>query len=225
MEKDLTVIFLTVNKVPEKWAGYQKDVLLEATDGLPIITVSKKPLDWGLNILQTEPPSAVNIYNQMLRAAKIAETPYVAMAEDDTLYPYEHFHSFRPPDDTFGYNMIRWQLHTWQPIYYWRSRLANYAMIAPRKLLIEALEERIKRYPKGVPESKVGELGRNTVEKRLHVTLRKSWEFSTTIGLVCLHHEYGLDPLEQRHKKRMGMLRAYDIPHWGKSEDVVKHFI
>jgi hypothetical protein len=36
----------------------------------------------------------------MLRAAKIAKNPYIAIAEDDTLYNQEHF-GYRPRDGEF----------------------------------------------------------------------------------------------------------------------------
>lgn len=71
---DLTIIFLTANRVPEKWAEYHKQVLLEAIGDTPIITISFKPLDWGTNLIQTE-YSVDNIYRQMLRGAKVAKTP------------------------------------------------------------------------------------------------------------------------------------------------------
>jgi hypothetical protein len=223
---DICILFLTVNKVPKYWSEFQRKVLMEAAGKIPIITVAKEKQDWGsVNLIQEEPISVSNIYWQMLKVAKTVDTKYVAIAEDDVLYPYEHFHSFRPPLDTFAYNSIRWQVHTWEPTYYWRSKIANYSLIAPRELMIEALEERFKKYPDGIPEEKAGELGRWTVEKRLKVEVRKAIEFRTTIGLVCVHHDFGIDPLERNHRKRMGMLRAFDIPYWGRSEDVIKKFI
>lgn len=223
--KDITVIFITINKVPKKWAEFHKKVLLEAVADAPLISVTAEPSDLGTNIIQTPPFSTANIYDQILRASKMATTPYIGIAEDDVLYPKEHFHTFRPALDAFAYNLIRWQLHTWEPVYYWRERLANYAMIAPRELTIKALEERLAKCSKDLLARKNGELGRYTVEHRLGVTLRNSVQFKTTVGLVCLHHDFGLDPLERNHKKRMGFLRAYDIPHWGRSEDLVRKFI
>ena len=224
--EDLTVIFLTINKVPKAWAAYQLEVLKEAVGKAPVISVSREAMDFGTNIQQVAPFSASNIYLQMLRAARLADTPYIAIAEDDVLYPLEHFHSYRPPLDAFAYNLVRWQLHTWgEPTFYWRVKLANYAMIAPRQLTIEALEERFARWPDGMPEGRLGELGRYTVERRLKVSLRQSVQFQTTIGLVCLHHDYGLDPLERNHRKRRGMLRATEIPYWGRAEEIVRRFV
>lgn len=189
----------------------------------PAITVSREPMDWGTNIIQTEEASSSNVYFQMLRAAKIATTPYIAVAEDDVLYQREHF-LIRPPLDAFAYNMCRWSLFTWAPIYNHRDWRGNFALIAPRELLIEALEERFAKFPDGIPEGLAGELGREAIEKRLGVTRRKVMEFWTTTPIVVFHHDFEMDRLAREHKKRMSMIRAYDIPHWGKAEELVKHF-
>ena len=118
--KDLTVIMMTPNLVPEQWALFHKEKLLEAIGDTSLITVSAKPLDWGLNIIQ-EGYGLINLYKQMLRAAKIADTQYIAMADDDTLYPATHF-QFRPIKDGYYYNLNRWHLFTWgEPFYFYKS--------------------------------------------------------------------------------------------------------
>lgn len=221
---DITVIFLTANKVPQGWAEYHKSVLLEACGDSPIITVSYKPLDWGVNIIQDRPPSSANIYYQMLRASKMAETEFVGIAEDDVLYPYEHFHSYRPEGGVFAYNCVRWQLHSWTNVFYLRKNISNYSLIAPRKALITALEERFNKYPMGLGEGQFGELGRRDSERKMGVTPQPTVEFSTTVGLMCLMHPFGLDLYEQKKVKRMGNIRALEIPHWGKPEDILSHW-
>src|SRR3990167_5544782 len=102
--KQTTVIYLTTNELPPDWPAYHKKELLEAVDGAPLITMSMKPLDFGLNVIQTEPKSMSNIYWQLLKGAKLAKTKYVAVAEDDALYPREHFLQI-PKPGTFAYNM------------------------------------------------------------------------------------------------------------------------
>jgi hypothetical protein len=219
---DLTVIFLTLNKVPKRWAKYHKQILTEAIGNTPIITISKKPLDWGANLIQKE-EGHVNIYRQILRGAKLAKTPYIAIAEDDTLYPKEHFTKFRPPMDTFAYNMNRWGIFTWgKSTYFLKPSAANSSLIAPRELTIEALEERFK---KGIPEEKCGELGKEKIEKGLGVTLRKITPFYTIEPVLCFSHDFGYDELERNHRKRMWWIRAYEIPKWGRAEDIVKKFV
>lgn len=223
---DLTILFLTANEVPEKWAEYQKSVLLEAAGNCPIITISRKPLEWGINLVDSEPRSISNIYFQMLRGAKLATTDYVAVAEDDTLYPYEHFNSFRPPLDTFSYNINRIGLFTWgKPTYFWKYRQSNSTLIAPRQLLIDALEERYAKWPNGTPNGITGEVGRKNIDKALGTTPRKCVEFQTDISVLRLDHDFGVDVLARSHRKGMGIVQSYDVPKWGRAEDIVKKFV
>jgi len=212
--EDLTVIFLTVNKVPEEWAKYHREVLEKAIDDTPIITISKKPLDWGVNLIQEEEPSVANVYKQVLRGAKLATTPYIAIAEDDTLYHKSHF-EFRPPMDTYAYDGHRWGIFTWgkRSFYYWKDRFSNAAMIAPRELVIEALEERFRKYP----DNNIGELGK---EKGTTINRYKSMNYWPEVGMVFFSHVNALDGTEQRKTKRPGVVQAYDIPYWGKAEEL-----
>ncbi len=220
MINDLTVIFLTANIVPEKWAEYHKTVLLEAIGDTPVITISKKPLSWGTNLLQLqggEEPSVPNIYRQILRGAKLATTPYIAIAEDDTLYHRSHF-EFKPPLDTYAFEGHRWGLFTWgKPTFYWSDRISNGAMIAPRELTISSLEERFEKYP----ENNLGELGK---EKGTKIDRKKSMIYYSQISMIFLSHKGGLDPLENNGRKAMGKCQAYRIPFWGEAEEVAKHY-
>lgn len=223
---DLTCIFLTVNRVPEQWAAYQKQVLLEAVGTAPVITISREPLDWGLNLIQEGEVSASNVYRQLLRGAKVATTPYIAVAEDDALYPKEHFTKFRPKNDEFAYNFSRWGLLSWgEPTYFWCDRISNLTLIAPTKLVIEALEERFAKYPDGTPEGQTGELGRYKRQKDLGTTQYKAVAFYTTVPIVNFSHPDSLCPHEQKMKKRRGFVRAYDIPYWGHARDLQKKFV
>lgn len=224
--QDLTVIYLTASQIPESFAEYQRKILLEAIGDTPLISLSREPLDFGINMLQIGPKCMDTIYREMLRGAKLATTPYVAVAEDDTLYPKEHFTFFRPPLDTFAYNQNRFSLFAWGvPTYNWRNRKGNATLIAPRELLIEALEERFKKYPESIPERIVGELGRPMVERNLKVTLRKSVEVFSEVSVIQVNHDYGSDDRARRHRKALGPIKAYDIPFWGRAEDLVKHFV
>lgn len=215
---DLTIIFLTVNRVPEQWATFHKHTLMEAIEDSPIITISKKPMDWGINLIQDEEPSVANIYKQVLRGAKLAKTPYIAIAEDDTLYHKSHF-AYRPPMDTYAFNGHRWGLFTWgNPTYYYKDRISNAVMIAPRELVIESLEERFDKYP----ENHIGELGK---EKGTSIDRRKTIQFWSDVGVVFFSHKRSLDPTEQHKSKKMGVVQAYDIPYWGKADSLVKNFV
>ncbi len=222
---NITIIMLTANRVSKEWAKYHKEKLLEAAGTSPIITISRQPLDWGINLLDTEPYTPSNIYLQLLRGAKAATTEFIGVAEDDTLYPAEHF-AFRPPQDSFAYNINRFGVFRWSktPTYFWKDRFSNSTLIAPRQLTIDALEERFSKFPNGTPGGFTGELGRRNIEDKLGLTHRKAAEFATEVSVVRVDHENGIDKLSQSHRKGMGILRAYDIPYWGKASDIIKKF-
>lgn len=201
--EDITIIFLTLNLLPRGWQEYHKSVLLEAIGKCPLITISKEPLDWGYNIIQTEKPSIENIYFQMLRGARIATTPYVAIVEDDTLYEKEHF-LFRPPLTEVAYNLNRWGLFTWRPKwFFYKSRPANGSMIAPRELLIQSLSA-----------------GPRTIEIRRDRFI----PYFTKAPVVFLNHIYAHELLQRRMRKKPTDILIKELPFWGSTKQVVSKF-
>lgn len=221
--KDLTVIFLTLNKMPKNWVEFHLEHLKTATEGLPIISVSRLPIELGTNIIDSEIPCYGNIYRQILRAAKIAETKYVAVAEDDVLYSRNHFERFRPQDDEFAYNRARWSVFSWgETIYSLRNRISNCSLVAPRQLLIDALTERFAL--KHIPNKLMGECGRSDLERKLGITKRKRVDFFSNIPIIQLSHPEGTEERQKKKRKSHAEIRAYDIPHWGKASDIVKEY-
>jgi hypothetical protein len=153
----------------------------------------------------------------------MVDTPYVAMVEDDTLYSRQHFREFRPPHNKVSYNRSRWSLFAWDSIYCLRQRISNCSLIAPRKLLIEALEERAAKHPNG--SDYVGEVGRNIVDRRLGVTPRERVEWYSSVPIIHYNHLTGTDKGgELGRVKKHAQIKAYDIPYWGKATDINEHF-
>ena len=215
-ENDLTIIMLTVNRLPPVWTEFHKQTLLEAAGDIPIITISKIPMDWGVsnvrNVLQEEPgidelwERTCNVYWQILKGAELATTPYIAIAEDDCLYPREHFTVFRPPLDTFAYNHSRWCMFSWarrNPFYYHMPSDANCLMIAPREKLISALR------------------GDKMSRRVMHRLQEPCVSYYTYEPVLCFYHDRGNDSLERTHRKRPWPVISYDIPKWRKAKHTV----
>ena len=233
MPRDLTVLYVSASRVPAAWQAYQIACLRAAIGDAPVISVTRAPLALGINLRDETPtPCYWNIYHAMLRASRIAETPYVAMAEDDVLYTREHFTEFRPPLDAVSFDRSRWSLFTWDPIYCLRQRVSNCSFIAPRALLIGALEEREAKWPQGAPNSITGEVGRPIVARNLGVPCVPAVEWYSTSPIVHLNHPEGTDnPLEyqrdargHRMIKKHGQITAIEIPVWGKAVDLAAKF-
>jgi len=226
--KDLTVVYLTLNRTPIDWATFHMEALVKAVGDYPVISVSKEPLNFGLNIIDYGEPCYSNIYRQLLRACHRADTEFIATAEDDVLYSREHYNEFRPEADEFSYNRSRWSVFSWegnQAIYCLRNRISNCSLIARRELVIEALEERFARYAGDtIPESLMGECGRNKLEKQMGITLRKQRDWWSTCPIIHMNHPNGSEVLQARKWKSHGQLKALDIPYWGKASDIAQRY-
>jgi len=237
---DISVIYYTSNYLEEKNPHFLKNTqrqLLKAIGEHPLISVSRKPMDFGHNIVVGEEEgldpgrSHLNIYRQILIGCKNAKTKYVAMAEDDILYSFAHFHTYVPKRQVFAYDMQKLSIFSWTqpPLYSFRTkRMVVNQLIAHREMLIEALEERFARIPillkqgMALPDilSKWGDPGR--YESLLGITKREKEEFYSSVPSIVFSHEHAFGYLNQGSKKRLGDVRMYDIPKWGKASEVLK---
>lgn len=243
--EQLTVIYYTSNWLDEKnpyFIENTKKQLIKATTNpnngakLPIIIVSQKPTMFGDNstniVVGDIGRSHLNIYKQILIGAKQAKTEYVAMAEDDILYTFAHFHNHLPKRDRLAFDMSRWSIFTWSrpPVFsYRKNRAVIHEMIAKRDVVIEALEERFARLEelrKELTEEQIlsrwGDLGR--YEDKLGVTIREREEYWTASPNVVFSHEMAFGFLNHGIKKLLGEIRAYDIPEFGTASDVLNLF-
>ena len=166
----------------------------------------------------------LNIYKQILVGVKAANTPYVAMAEDDILYSFDHFHTYRPKHDRFAYGMSKWSLFTWTkpPLFSFRNRrMVVNSLIAKRDMLLAALTERFQKYPdeSKIDLSKWGDPGR--YEQILGVTVHEREEFWPITPNIVFSHEHAFGYLSRGTRKRLGDLRAIELPYWGRAEDIL----
>lgn len=230
----MTVIYYTSNHLETTnpvFLDNTKRQLAKAIGDLPLICVSQKPVEKFINgeyenvVLGDIGRSHLNIYRQILEGTKRAKTPYVAMAEDDILYSYEHFHSqeilknLKP--DVFLYDMMKLSLFTWTTpqIFSFRTkRKVVNQLIAPRDYLIDALEERFKLVN---PQLKFwGDPGR--YEEKLGVSPRKSFEVYCDNPSIVFSHPEAFGYLSQGTRKKHGDLRIIEVVGWGKASDVAK---
>lgn len=233
---DLTIIYYTSNQLEKNnpyFVENTKKQLIEAAGDLPITIVSQFPTIFGPNstniVLGDIGRSHLNIYKQMLIGAKASQTKFVATAEDDIFYSYQHFHSELPKERVFLYDMSKWSIFTWiKPYQYtYRDRQVINQVIVERDLLIEVLEERFARVTellKTQPLEKIirywGDFGR--YEGLLGVTVRPTAHFFCSVPSLVFTHEDAFGYLNHGNRKRLGNPRAFDIPVWGRADDIMK---
>jgi hypothetical protein len=162
----------------------------------------------------------------MLAGAKLAETPYIGFAEDDTLYCAAHWTTFRPALTEFAFDMHRWSLYTWSepPLYSYKDRRSNSTLIAPRELFIAAIKERFAKHPDdATTDLRIwGEPGR--YEKLLGVKEHKTVAFFAPQACVTFSHPDAIGYAIQGERKKLGDLRADSIPAWGRADQLRRDF-
>lgn len=215
-EPDLTCVFYTANVIPQKFAENVKRQLNQALpEGTPLIT-----------LYQEGERSHFNIYRQALKGAKMATTKYIALAEDDVLYSPEHF-KYRPSPGKFAYNMNSWGIFTWSDPPMFTQKLGGRrnlnSLICERELFIEAIEERFARYPNpGGKRTKDLWAEPSKYERQLKVTVREYETFVTNPPNILFSHETELSFAGLGKRKRVGEIRAYNIPYWGEARQLAK---
>ena len=144
-----TILYLTDNSLDERIAALCRHVLVREADGLPVVSVSQRPVDLGHNICVGEiGRSWMSLYRQLLAGLEVIQTETVVIAEHDCLYTHEHL-SWTPPDPgVFWYNENHW-LVNWhgnhpemEGMYsYWPKRTALSQLVCSPQLLEASTKE------------------------------------------------------------------------------------
>ena len=234
MTSDITACYYTANRIPDCIGVPVRNALLESTRplGIPIVSVSHQPIDLGTNVcVGPNPICVLTLYRQVLIAAQHARTEFVALCEDDCLYPPSHFTSYRPPDlQTFAYNQHKWTVLAWESNPILSNKLDRCVLsqcIAPRLELIAALSERFEHIRLGTLDQDqidrhFAEPGR--YERWMGVTIRNKVQYSDPDPTIIICHLHAsIDQLGKR--KRHGDIRTQTCNPWGSAEDIIRKYV
>lgn len=101
------IIYYTDNRLNEPiFSVVQKQIL---QSGLPIVSVSLKPINFGTNIVLNLSPSFLTMLKQIVTALEKSQSTHVFFCEHDVLYPASHFDFTPPKDEIFYYNANVWR--------------------------------------------------------------------------------------------------------------------
>jgi len=199
-----TIIYYTGNTEKESFEKKVRENILRASNGIPIISVSQKPIDFGQNICVGEIGlSYENEYKQVLIGCKAAKTDFLIMAESDTLYPKTGYFDFQPKDlnTYYGYDntYIMWNRVN-------RTRFYKHfptvgCLIMGREFYINILK---KGLPIFLPKTQKWEFCRGP-DPIISIKTRDGVSFGTTILK-------GAKPIQS-------------FPYWGTVEDVKKNYL
>jgi len=87
-----------------------QEQLLKASNGLPIVSCTLKPIDFGTNIvLENRERSYPTMLKQIVMALEVLDTDIVFFTEHDVLYNETHFDFTPPTDHIYYYNLNNWR--------------------------------------------------------------------------------------------------------------------
>lgn len=101
------IIYYTDNRLGKPISpAVQKQIV---KSGLPITSVSLKPIDFGKNIVLHLAPGYLTMINQIAKALAESQSDIVFFCEHDCLYPASHFDFTPQKDNIFYYNACVWR--------------------------------------------------------------------------------------------------------------------
>jgi len=214
--KDKTIIYYTANTEDPLFEGRIREDLVKKAGDIPIISVSRKPIDLGTNICVGEKPIAYSSeWKQLLIGLKAAKTKFCMTAEADCLYPPEYFEFTPQAIDTVYYYDNIWMVWKHHPGFYKKTGHCEGAEICGREYWIERLESVL-------PEKWDPPL--TTLEANMLVT--KFFPKEETWGSQCrpMISFKTRDAMSCRttfiHKSKTKYL-----PYWGSSSELKKIFV
>jgi hypothetical protein len=227
---------------PELLAVVQQQLLI-ATKGLPIVSATIHPLDFGHNV--TLPagyqPGIRTMFKQILLGLETLDTEYAFLVEHDLLYHPSHF-EFRPSEnEAFFYNENTWKVdyHSGHAVFYYCKQTSG--LCANRQLLVEHYRKRIAKIDQnaadlrslGLPIKRDGFSQHMGFEPGCHAYPRgvdhypaKRW--MSAEPNIDLRHGKNLTPTRWKQdqfrdpRSCQGWLEAESVPGWGKLADVLK---
>ena len=230
-----SIIYLTDNSLDPEIMALCQRVLAEAAGDIPIISVSQKPTDFGVNVCMGEMGrNWLSLYKQLLMGARVAETEWVVIAEHDCLYTSEHLNHTPETSTEFWYNDNRW-LVQWggnhpelNGMYSkWPGKAALSQLVCNRALLEGCIAERVeileggdsaKVFGKAEPGvTRWAKSGRPVWLRGYlaeHMDKYESRTFKTVLPNLDIRHGTNFTGPKRGNRRR------YELPYWGRFEDV-----
>ena len=202
----ITVVYYTSNKEKEIFEQKIRDRLLDTIGDLPLISVSQKPIDFGHNICVGDiGTSDENILKQLLIGCEMADTPLIATAEADCLYPPVGYFDFKPDDMQMIYRYTNLWILSYRWKHYRKKIYSLCAQISGRKHLIDCIKERL-----GPPLT----VRKDIMHKKI------GWEpFESSIPCVSIKTGDGMRIVTGTIQ---GFPPEESLPYWGKAMDLRK---
>jgi len=136
------ILYYTDNRLdPAIMEACQRQILKA---GLPVVSVSLEPLDFGHNVVVDLERGPLTLHRQILKGLKAIKADVVFFAEHDVLYHESHWRFTPEKADRFYYNTNVWKVRLDDGHAVWTDDLQQTSgLCAYRNLLLEQYRRRV----------------------------------------------------------------------------------
>jgi len=216
MEHLTTILYYTSNREGTEFEKRVRENILKVSNGLPIISISQKPLDFGENIcIGDVGASGFNMFRQVQLGCMKAKTKFVISAEADCLYPPDYF-SFVPERENVCYRDSNvYVMGQWRNYFYKKSEGATHAQIVGREYYLDVLNHLFKDAPEYSVEEKNFPKERGYGED----VFAKIEYYQTINPVVQIKTTRSM-----RHYTHSERIPVYELPYWGEGKEFRKKY-
>lgn len=203
--------------------------------GLPVVSVSLAPIDFGQNIVLSATPGPLTMFKQILEGLRASKEEIIFFCEHDILYHSSHFEFIPPRSDIYYYNenIYKVRYPDGKALTYLCNQTSG--LCAYREFLLKHYEERVRRVKLEGYSREIGfEPGTHNREARIDDYKAESW--MSKYPNIDIRHDKNLTPSRwkkeqfRNQKFTAGWQEVTSIPGWGevangKIVDIVKGLI
>lgn len=212
-----TIIYVSSNRETPEFEAKTRQTLLDNCGGLPIVSVTQKPIDLGKNICVGDVGvSGFNFYRQILIACEEAKSDFVISAESDCIYPPDYF-AFTPTKTDVCYRDSNIYLLPYKRNYFLKKDSSTFAQVIDRKYYIA----RLKYLFRGAPRWNTKEFSFPKERWHRNTGVFDTYEFFETPN-GCISFKTGLG---MRRYSASYRIPIYELPYWGKAENIRKKYL
>lgn len=222
------IVYYTDNRLDPVIAEKVQEQLKKA--GLPIVSVSLKPINFGENVVLPLERGHLTMFKQILAGLEKSTADIIYFCEHDVLYHPSHFDFTPPRKDVYYYNENIWKVDAsdGKALFYYAKQTGE--LCAYRELLIQHYKERIRRVEAEGFSRRMGfEPGTHSPPNG--VDHFKAEAFWSEVPNVDIRHGKNLTASrwsqEEFRSQRSckGWKLTDSVPCWGKTKDRFDEFL
>jgi hypothetical protein len=206
-----TIIYYTSNREDPIFERKIQATLVANSGGVPIISVSQKPIDLGTNICVGDVgASGFNVCRQIQKACEKADTDFVITAEADCLYSPDYF-QFRPERLDIPYRNRNIYVLKYKQDFFCKKDSSLFSQVVGREFFLERLERLFEGQPQWSTEFK-------NFPKEIHKALFDEFEYFESDN-PCISFKTGRG---MRKHSNSDEIPVYELPFWGTARELRK---